>query len=291
MIVVELLGGLGNQLFQYALGRALSVRRGLQLKLDLSSFRNYPLRDYRLGNFRIQAEIASDEDILQCGYGRGLIGMAQKIRDKIHPWYARRVVREESFPFSKDIFKVRDNTLIKGYWQSEKYFIDIAPELRDEIVPRSEMSEESMAILAEIRSGESVSLHVRRGDYVENPVTNAYHGVCSQDYYHRAVEVVRQKSKSTGSFFVFSDDPDWVEENLDIGVPFRTVRHNGPEKDYEDLILMSACSNHVIANSSFSWWGAWLCQNPGKIVAAPSRWFNGARSDTRDLIPENWTRC
>lgn len=291
MIVVELVGGLGNQLFQYALGRALSVKRGLQLKLDLSSFRNYPLRDYRLGNFRIQAEIASDEDTLQCAYGRGLIGTAQKIWDKMNPWYARRIVREKSFPFCEDIFKVRDNTLIKGYWQSEKYFIDIASELRDEIVPRSEMSEESMASLAEIRSGESVSLHVRRGDYVENPVTNAYHGVCPQDYYRRAVDVVRQKSKGTGSFFVFSDDPDWVEGNLDIGVPFKTVRHNGPEKDYEDLILMSACSNHVIANSSFSWWGAWLCTNPGKIVVAPSRWFNGARSDTRDLIPENWMRC
>lgn len=290
MIVVELLGGLGNQLFQYALGRALSVKRGVQLKLDLSSFRNYPLRNYRLGNFRIQAEIASDEDVLQCGYGQGLIGTAQKIRDRMNPWYARRVVREKSFPFSEDIFKVRDNTLIKGYWQSEKYFIDIASELRREIVPNSEMSPESRAILSEITSGESVSLHVRRGDYVENPVTNAYHGVCSQDYYRRAVEFIRHKSNDSARFFVFSDDPDWVEGNLDIGSPFRVVRHNGPGNDYEDLSLMSACFSHVIANSSFSWWGAWLCANPDKIVVAPSRWFDGARSDTRDLLPDNWVR-
>jgi hypothetical protein len=291
VIVVQLLGGLGNQLFQYALGRALSERRGLQLKLDLSSFKDYPLRSYRLGNFRIQAEIASEEGILQCGYGQGLIGMAQKNWDRTHPWYARRIVREESFRFSKDIFKVRDKTLIKGYWQSEKYFIDIAQELRDEIVLKSKMSEESLAILAEIRSGESVSLHVRRGDYVENPVTNAYHGVCSQDYYRRAIGIVKKKVKTETQYFVFSDDPDWVEKSLDIGTDFRTIRHNGLGKDYEDLMLMSACSNHVIANSSFSWWGAWLCKNPGKVVVAPCQWFAQAGKDTRDLLPKNWLTC
>lgn len=290
MIIVKLLGGLGNQLFQYALARSLAVKKNLKIKLDPTFFRSNSLRHMALNNFRIEIEVASETELKEFGYKEGLPGLIQKSMDKLKPWYARKVVREQSFPFCPDIWKVCDESIIEGYWQSEKYFMNIEKEIRGEIALVGEMSRESKDLLEIIKGEESVCLHVRRGDYVHNPVTNAFHGLCPESYYQEAVTLIQRNNPGISRYFVFSDDPVWVENNFSIGVPFQTVKHYTAGQECEDLILMSSCSHHVIANSSFSWWGAWLCEKPDKFVIAPEKWFKGANLDTRDLVPPSWRR-
>ncbi len=178
---------------------------------------------------------------------------------------------------------------LQGYWQSEKYFKDIEKIIRDDFTFSEEPDYQNKQMADTIKCCEAVSLHVRRGDYVSNPVTTEYHGICSEDYYRRAVREVERYCKNP-QFFVFSDDPSWAKENLETGYPTTIIDFNGSEKDYEDLRLMSLCQHHIIANSSFSWWGAWLSWNPQKIVIAPKKWFNRPEINTQDLIPESWIR-
>ena len=140
-----------------------------------------------------------------------------------------------------------------------------------------------------IEGTEAVSMHIRRSDYVSGPYVHNRFYLCPLSYYYAAIEILR-KSLSYPDFFVFSDDIQWVKENLRLEYPTRYVDHNGPERDYEDLRLMSLCKHHVIANSTFSWWGAWLSTNPEKIVIAPQHWFKDAKRCTKDLIPGTWIR-
>ena len=133
----------------------------------------------------------------------------------------------------------------------------------------------------------SISLHVRRADYVTNPQANQFHGVSSMEYYNKAIHKIKSII-SEPHFFIFSDDITWAKQNMIIDCPTTFVSHNGPDKNYDDLRLMSFCKHHIIANSSFSWWGAWLAMNKNKVVIAPTRWFNSPDRNTKDVIPENW---
>ena len=135
----------------------------------------------------------------------------------------------------------------------------------------------------------SVSIHVRRGDYLTNPVTFQTHGLCDIDYYKKAIDEILDLVDKP-HFFIFSDDQSWAKSNIIFGAPTDYVMHNNSLKNYEDLRLMSYCRHHIIANSSFSWWGAWLGNNPEKIVIAPKKWFNDPKIDTTDLIPDTWLR-
>jgi hypothetical protein len=180
------------------------------------------------------------------------------------------------------------NVYLAGYWQSEKYFKEIEDIIRRDFCLKSEPGPENAAMADEIKGVPSVCVHVRRTDYVTDPRTNQHHGTCSPEYYRNAACLVGSQV-SNPHFFVFSDEPDWARANLELPVPTTFVTHNGSEKGYEDLRLMALCQHYIIANSSFSWWGAWL-GNSGGIVVAPKRWFNTEGRDTRDLIPAGWAR-
>lgn len=176
-----------------------------------------------------------------------------------------------------------------GYWQSERYFVDAADIIRAEFKPRLALEPENAATAAAIDGVTAVSVHVRRGDYVTDKVTNAYHGVCSLDYYRAAIARIAERVASP-HLFVFSDDHAWVQENLRSNYPTTYVTANSPDRGYRDMQLMSRCRHHIIANSSFSWWGAWLNPRPDKVVVAPARWFIDKSNDTRDLLPGEWLR-
>ena len=154
--------------------------------------------------------------------------------------------------------------------------------LKNEIHPKTQQYKQ------EIIATESVSLHVRHGDYVTNADTNSFHGVCSLDYYKNAVSKIKQEMPLP--FFIFSDDIIWAKENLDFIGNMTFIEYNGATPDHEEMYLMSLCQHNIIANSSFSWWGAWLNQNPNKIIIAPQNWFNDVSLDTKDLIPNEWIR-
>lgn len=292
MIIANIIGGLGNQMFQYAAGRALALVRGQTLRLDISGFAGYELHQgFELKRiFQCEAEIASAEDV------RSILGwqaMPAIKRILVRPGFGalrgRGFVVEPHFHFWPGIRSVPDSAYLQGYWQSEKYFGDVTHTLRADFAFRQPMSEINIAWADRIGRCEAVSLHVRRGDYVSNPLTHATHGVCALDYYSAAVRHVARCVEKP-EFFVFSDDIAWARDNLDISFPAHYIDHNRAEESYNDMRLMSLCQHHILANSSFSWWGAWLNPRPDKVVVAPARWFANGNRSVDDLLPEGWVR-
>jgi hypothetical protein len=291
MIITNLIGGLGNQMFQYAVARKIAIVNKVPLKLDITGFQKYLLHTYRLDHFCIDAEIATIKDIRRFKpFGNeGVLNQIIRFPKLLQPYYKRTLFKEQSFIYDPNIRQCHDDVYLEGYWQSEKYFKDIEEIIREDFTVSEKPDYLNKQLAEMIGNCEAVSLHIRRGDYISNPVTNAYHGSCSEEYYREAISKIESNSKNP-HFFVFSDDPKWVKENFDTGYPTIFIDFNGPDKDYEDLRLMSLCQHHIIANSSFSWWGAWLCQNTEKIVIAPKKWFNDPNINTQDLIPQSWIR-
>jgi hypothetical protein len=286
MIVTRLYGGLGNQLFQYAAGRSLAHHLGTTLKLDISAFRKYTLHAYGLNQWNIQEDIAVDREVEIFRLKEVISRWTRKITGA-RPGYT--VFREKHFHFCPDIFSVTGNVMLMGYWQSEKYFLNIEEEIRKEIVVKTPQLGKDLEIYGKINETDSISLHVRRLDYVTNAATSQTHGTCSLEYYNRSVDLISQRVKAP-HVFVFSDDSRWAREHLRIPCPVSYLEHNDASRNFEDLRLMSQCKHNIIANSTFSWWGAWLNANPGKVVCAPARWFSDPRHDTRDIYPEGWLK-
>jgi hypothetical protein len=288
MIFVKLIGGLGNQMFQYATARRLSHHHNTDLFLDVTGFASYALRKYELDIFRIHAKIASPELLKHVSFSRKdsvRLGIRHLLLGETKAQY----FKEPTIAFQETVVYLPDNIYLDGYWQSEKYFAEIADLLRKDLSFVTHPSAINKNLLEIISGCNSVSLHIRRGDYVSNRSTMEIHGVLGIDYYVRALDLMEEKVKDP-QIFVFSDDIHWARENLKTDLPLHFIDHNGAEKNYEDLRLMSNCKNHIIANSSFSWWGAWLSSNPEKNVITPLNWFNQSNMDTRDLIPASWYR-
>ena len=291
MIIVKLMGGLGNQLFQYAAGRALAEHKNTHIKLDISWFNKQSLRNYRLEYLKIKTSIASISEIEHITLNKNVVYYKfRKFFQEQLPYYRRSVFNEQNPAlYDNNIWKTPKKVYLKGYWQSENYFSCISGQLRKEFIPKKEPDKVNAQLIEYIRRVNSVSIHVRRRDYVSNPTANRYHGLCTLEYYQQAIQIVAEQV-STPHFFIFSDDPDWSQANLKLSFPLRLVKHNDVEKDYEDLRLISHCKHHIIANSSFSWWGAWLNKNPYKIVITPKRWFREPDQDTKDRIPATWIK-
>jgi hypothetical protein len=296
LVITRLIGGLGNQMFQYAAARALALRRGAALKLDLSGF-SVPgvgtKRRYELGSLRIQANAATEAELAHFGPSRKLrpVRLARARRLLRINWRRRAwpVYQEPHFHFDPTITELSPPVYLDGFWQSEKYFSDIAETLRQEFTPAVAFDSENAAVAKHIDVVNAVSLHVRRGDYVTDTTTNRYHGICSPDFYRRAVDYVAIRLERP-HLFIFSDDQQWTRANLRFALPMTFVDVNSPDRGYRDMQLMARCRHHIVANSSFSWWGAWLSPPRGKIVVAPRHWFSASSNDTRDLIPPNWVR-
>ncbi len=293
MVIVKLNGGIGNQMFQYAAARRLAYVNNVPLKLDISWFgknRAETRRNYNLDCFNLEAEIARDNEVSELKshrnnpFFRHLPGFLKKL--VFHTGQTHII--EKAYNFDPEILLLKDNVYLDGYWQTDKYFNDVEDVLRSDFTFRSEPEGQNLHYAELIRNLNSVSLHVRRGDYVSSASTGAFHGLCSLDYYRQAVtEIFRRTDKPV--FFAFSDDMEWVRENLKIDADVYYVDCNTSETCHEDMRLMSLCKHHIIANSSFSWWGAWLGSHPDKIVCAPEKWFN-AKIDAHDNIPDSWIR-
>jgi len=287
MIVVQLSGGLGNQMFQYALGRCLAGKLGCALKLDLSNYDEYRDRQYELFRYVIHATIATSVDLQRCK-GYGLAGrIFMPMLEKVVPSVGVHVVREQSARFDKSILLLKGNIYLIGYWQCERYFADIADTIRGDLTLTEELDERDANMERQIRSTNAISLHVRRGDYLSDKNAEAILGSLATDYYAAAIQYVAVRVEKP-HFYVFSDDPDWAMSNLGFEHPATFVSHNGPGRGAFDMRLMSACRHNIIANSTFSWWAAWLNGNPEKLVVAPGRWYRDASRDASDIVPVGW---
>lgn len=299
MIISRIYAGLGNQLFQYAAGRALAERHGVAFKMDcrwfdLSIPGDTPRR-YELNGFNVFSQKASPEDLKPFPFtqipkrklGRSLLPRLQLFLQKKRAYQSLLSYREPHFHFDTSYFDLPRHVYLVGYFQSERYFKPIEEKIRKEFAFTTDPNKENGRLLDQIEAGASISLHVRRGDYALDPRIQKYHGLCPLSYYHEAIRHIEERVENP-HFYLFSDDMAWVKEHLPIRHLCTYVEKNQKAPSYEDLRLMSRCRHHILANSSFSWWGAWLSSRLDKIVIAPKRWTN-VPIDISDLIPPSWT--
>ncbi len=289
VIIVRLTGGLGNQMFQYAAARSLADRFSVPLRLDISDFESYFLRRYEIHDFAIRATIADDKELAPFRVKKNRLTLWQRILRKTSLNRHKSLLAERSFAYDERIEIVRPPVYLDGYWQSERYFSKNSDAIRSDFSLAKDLDNANAAIKNQINSVCAVSVHVRRGDYVSDQRTNHYHGTCGVDYYNGAIKFIKQRVEHP-HFFVFSDDHDWTKKNIACDAPTTYVTANSSKSGILDMALMRQCRHHIIANSSFSWWGAWLNPLPDKIVIAPQRWFSHARHDTSDLIPGSWLK-
>ena len=290
MICVQLKGGLGNQLFQYAAGRALALRHSTDLLLDPYAFdiinSKTTTRYFELNNFKYLARIATREESRDFRWLQRLSPLSRMVS----PWIS---YKEKSVTFDSGFHSLKNNTYLVGYWQSHNYFTDFSAELMVEISPSTPLSSKSLDCLYKINHSNSVAIHIRRGDYVSSPTASKYHGVLPLDYYYAAIQCIANNITSP-QYFIFSDDPEWCRSNLLLNSSNAVfIDHNDGANAWQDLVLMSHCQNSIIANSSFSWWGAWLAdqQQSGRqrLVVAPSRWFGGGNvQSVVGRFPSHW---
>jgi hypothetical protein len=291
MIIVQLKGGLGNQLFQYAIARSFSERQHSKLMLDLNIFNQAGLKAhefYALKHFNINAEIANNSD-LELFYSNSFLKKVQrKIMQLTGMGKIRPIYEKEWFVFDPLVFKYTDNIYLHGYWQSEKYFKNIESAIRSELSFKDSLTKKTIEVSKEITNQKNtVSLHIRRGDYATDIKTYNTLGLCSLDYYKKCVSFLEDELGCL-NIFVFSDDPAWAKNNLVFDHFLHFVDHNDAKHAYEDMYLMTLCEHNIIANSSFSWWGAWLNNNKNKKVFAPKKWTVDTNHVDLDIIPKDW---
>lgn len=292
MIITKLKGGLGNQMFQYATGFAVALQNKVSHKIDISGYDSISIdtpRKFELGAFQITSPIALSEEITIAKYPFGLFSKAFR-------YFESKILKKHYLDFEPKLFKKiegkvknKKSIYLDGFFQSEKNFINFEKEIKTELTFKRELLDEHVKNLAEIiKSQISISIHVRHGDYINDKKTNKYHGVCSIDYYEKAIKLISQKIDNT-TFYIFSDDSNWCEENIIKGQKNFINISKENFKDYEEMYLMSLCKHNIIANSTFSWWSAWLNKNSDKIVFAPKIW-TVKENLHKNIIPETWIK-
>ena len=288
MIIVKIFQGLGNQLFQYSLSRSLQLRHGVQVKLDLTWFDEYSEhRPFGLDKFNTKFEIATQKEINQVKNGIYPNKLSQLLNNKLSrfkKYYHQPYFKEDLSKLDSNILKINSRTYVEGYFSSDYFFKDYRGILLKEITLINQPNEVNQNWIRKIKSSNSVALTVRRGDFIGNPL----HDVCDINYFHTAINEVT-KHVENPVFFIFSDDLKWTKENLKIDKEHFLMGHNYPNF-YEDMRLISNCKHHIIPNSTFSWWGAWLADYPGKIVVAPKTWLNSASIDYSYFLPKDWIK-
>ncbi len=284
MKIVKVIGGLGNQMFQYAFYKSLA-EMGHEVKLDLGGFDYYHRHNgYELDKvFNLSYKEATREEVEL--FVSGIPGVISNIKKR---FFNKKAYVERDISYKEEVFNIDGEVYYEGYWQSEKYFQCIRDLILKSYKFRVPLDGKNLDVSQKIQTENSVGIHVRRGDYITNYDAARLHGgICDTAYYMRAVKTIGEKVPNP-TYYIFSDDKEWVKENLRIGNNLHYVDWNYGEDSYRDMQLMSMCKHNIIANSSFSWWGAWLNRNPEKIIVAPLRWFN--KREAKDIVPQNWLR-
>ena len=291
MIIIKLTGGLGNQLFQYSFGRYLSLKHNTELKFDMQlnvNASNFTHRSLGLSKYNIDLNFATNKEIESCKFFR--IGSLSRIERKLNqsfPFLNKKYVVEKPFIILNENLLL-DDCYYEGYWQSEFYFKSITDILKADLKLNFDLSDQNKRIARDMADSISVSLHIRRGDYLSVNLNAEIFSICSLKYYQDAINIFRTKYENP-VFYIFSDDILWAKQNF-TGENFVIVDNN-QDDPHSDMYLMSQCRHNIIANSSFSWWGAWLNSNESKVIVSPKEWFREKKMNTNamlSLIPENW---
>lgn len=281
MKIVKIMGGLGNQMFQYTLYKRF-LEKNVEVYGDLEFFNQtkshngYELK--KIFNIEIPEMENKWKKFL---YGKGIIKKIRKLYIKLNKKF---LCKQEDVKYLNDI---DEYTYYDGYWQSEKFFKEIEKEIRRNFNFPKFMDNKNIKISKLILSTNSVSLHIRRGDYKGNPFLD---GLAPLSYYKNAIKLMEDKIKNP-VYFIFSDDINWCRENFNFLKDVYYVDWNKREESFRDMQLMSLCKHNIIPNSSFSWWGAWLNNNSNKIVIAPEKWFRDESNfEYKDIVPEEWIK-
>lgn len=288
MIVVELMGGLGNQMFQYALGRNLAIKNNTQLYLDKTSLlnrdarKNFIFRNYDLDIFNIEERFLSIENSNKYNAVRS---RPKKILNKILPLNELKIIKEKQFGYTIQILNLSDNIYLNGYWQNFRYFSEIENIIKSDFSFKQAISTICESLLNQIKNTESVCLNIRRTDFVTNPTA---HGILENDYYIQA-EKILLKQLSKPIFYIFSDDIEWCINNIKLESEVVFVDHKYAGNKFRNYLeLMSSCKHFVIPNSTFAWWAAWLSTSSRKIVIAPKVWLRSINFETDLMSPSTW---
>lgn len=284
-VVVELAGGLGNQMFQYATARALAKRIGGYLLLDTNAYRHQKLRSFDLQQCQIKARVLPRVFARLINGTVKKSGMISSVASAFSICFTQ--VTDQSLGYDRNFRSLDGKCRLRGTWQSEKYFLDIASEIREEFQPQSHIRDSLKSPLECLRTQETVAVHIRRGDLVTDRENALQVGTMSPDYYCAAVEIMKSMHPSA-RFVCFSDDDEWCRKNI-IGMEFASDLI-GSQTSVSDLYLMSCCDHFILANSTFGWWAAWLAKNTTKTVICPKRFFTAERPWERDLIPPSWMK-
>lgn len=281
MIKVSLIGGLGNQMFQYATGKALALKHNTNLGFDLTfssfNFSGVTKWPYQLNQFGIDCQVLPNFITPVWSIFKGLPLIKSLAGFEFY---------KEAVPYKYDyrIEQIGSNAYLFGYFQDYRYFDSIKESLKKDFTIVKPLSDKAKLWFNKIESTNSCSIHIRRGDYAKNPKALAFHGLMDKEYYQRAIAAVKE---SDTEFFIFSDEPEWVKANLQFEGNIHFVESASA---LEDQFLMRNCKNHIIANSSFSWWAAYLGVNPNKKVIAPQQWLAITSIDTSGFCPAEWVR-
>lgn len=287
MIVVRLMGGLGNQLFQYAAGRQVAELNQTELLLDTTFLTDTPpgdtVRDFELDKFNVVATIASSDTIKSFG-GTGF-SLKDCCSTFVFSFFDKKKYKFNDYGFDARLLRLRGNYYIRGFFQSDKYFNSIESLVRKDLTIRSEFISKDFVLAERIRNTNSVSIHIRRGDYIRNLSSSNALAVCSKDYYVKSINYIKSRLGDDVHFYIFTDDEEWVRREMkwDINSTLITGKTS-----VEDFYFMSMCKSNIIANSTFSWWAAWLNDNPDKIVVMPKHWTVNHKTEDIDLKPPKW---
>lgn len=295
MVKVLLTGGLGNQMFQYAFGKYLAAKNNTSLVLDTTYLQSkLPFKkwstpmQYELDIFNLHAVLETNvipNNFLLYPFAKSEYLIRNKMNENKYD-----LVTENKFGFDAKLLEAEDNSYVKGNFQSEKYFNHIENEIKNNFTFKNKLDAANLKWKNQIESCNSVSIHIRRGDYISIKQNAQKFASIPLSYYHKAINIISDKVANP-EFFIFSDDIAWVKENLKLDAPFHFISNNTTSNTaYVDMQLMSLCKHNIIANSTFSWWGAWLNSNPEKIVIAPENWFVDKSVDTSDVLPTKWIK-
>ena len=270
--VIQTIGGMGNQLFQYAFAYSLAKRNNGEFFLDLTGFKDYKLRNFELNNFNLEYKPAPDE-------------LIDKL--KVKKLFNKTFIKEKNSKYNKNFLKIKKDAYFRGFWQTERYFKEYESDIKELFKFKNLDFIQNHELLNEIKSSNSISINVRLGDYVNDPTTAAIFHVCTQKYYRNAIEYIKQNVENP-RFFVYSDDLEGAKNYLPQDVEYTFC--NGASWQ-EDFYFMQNAKHAIIPNSSFAWWAAYLNPNPNKIILAPKNWFaKGAKQDYTNIVPQNWIK-
>lgn len=289
--VIKLQGGLGNQLFQYAFGKAIEFYTKIPVEFDdIKYLGKNPYRNYELSRYNTNVVLIDHtrkKSILKKILRELLI--IKHLKNKVNVYKNKKIewikLEDNSLTYCDKYKHIKKGMYIEGFYQCEEYFKEISDKIRQDFVFKEKLNDQNLEILNEIKSSESVSLHIRRGDYL----SCSGYGILSVGYYKKGLDIIKDKLKDKDlKIFVFTEDTAWAKENIKFDVDTMFVNCNNSEEGYFDLELMRNCKHNIIANSSLSWWGAWLNNNPSKIVIAPDPWFIDIVNS--DIVPDEWIK-